>query len=88
VNSASGRWQEIAPSAYPWEREALEFIRTRLPDHDPYLAWSSFEFVGQDGSINEVDLLVLSPNGLFLIEIKSRPGVVAAACKGGPKAKA
>lgn len=26
------------------------------------------------GSINEVDLLVLSPAGLFLIEIKSQPG--------------
>lgn len=77
MNAASGRWQEIAPSAYPWEREALDFVRSELPDHDPYLAWSNFEFVGQDGSINEIDLLVLSPNGLFLIEIKSRPGEVS-----------
>lgn len=77
VNAASGRWQEIAPSAYPWEREALDFVRSELPDHDPYLAWSNFEFVGQDGSINEIDLLVLSPNGLFLVEIKSRPGEVS-----------
>lgn len=29
------------------------------------------------GKVNEVDALVLSPTGLFLIEIKSRPGVVA-----------
>lgn len=77
MDAASGRWQEIAPSAFPWEREALDFVRTRLPDHDPYLAWSNFEFVGQDGSINEIDLLALSPNGLFLIEVKSRPGEVA-----------
>src|SRR5262249_38324342 len=27
-----------------------------------------------DGSINEVDLLVFTPQGFFLVEIKSRPG--------------
>ena len=36
--------------------------------------WSNFEFIADDGSINEVDLLVFSPAGFFLIEIKSRPG--------------
>jgi hypothetical protein len=71
------RWKAIAESQFPWERDALTYVRERLPDHDPYQAWSNFEFVGQDGSINEVDLLVLSPNGLFLIEIKSRPGTVS-----------
>jgi hypothetical protein len=29
------------------------------------------------GSINEVDLLVFTPQGFFLVEIKSRPGVLA-----------
>jgi serine/threonine protein kinase len=71
------RWKAIAESQFPWERDALTYVRERLPDHDPYQAWSNFEFVGQDGSINEVDLLVLAPNGLFLIEIKSRPGTVS-----------
>jgi serine/threonine protein kinase len=70
------RWVEISPSGYPWEREALAFIRERLPDHDPYRAWSNFEFIAGDGSINEVDLLVLTPKGFFLVEIKSRPGKV------------
>ena len=28
------------------------------------------------GSINEVDLLVLTPKGFYLVEIKSRPGIV------------
>jgi serine/threonine protein kinase len=70
----SDRWQEITPSQFPWEREALAFIRDRLPDHDPYRAWSNFEFIADDGTINEVDLLVLTPAGFFMIEIKSRPG--------------
>ena len=70
------RWHAINESQYPWERDALDFVRERLPDHDPYAAWANFEFVSQDGGINEVDLLVLSPNGLFLVEIKSRQGTV------------
>jgi serine/threonine protein kinase len=73
---SSERWKVIAESRYPWEREALEFVRQRLPDHDPYRAWANFEFIAEDGSINEVDLLVLTPKGFFLVEIKSRPGVV------------
>lgn len=70
------RWKTISPSNFPWEREALDFIRERLPDRDPFRAWSNFEFISDDGSINEVDLLVLTPQGFFLVEIKSRPGII------------
>lgn len=70
------QWKQITPSDYSWEREALAFLRQALPDHDPYRAWSNFEFIAQDGSINEVDLLVLTPKGCFLVEIKSHPGVM------------
>lgn len=71
------RWQEIAPSQFAWEREALAFLRDGLPDHEPYRAWSNFEFIADDGTINEVDLLVLTPGGVFLVEIKSRPGEIS-----------
>ena len=64
----------VAESGYPWEREALEFVRAKFPTHEPYRAWSNFEFIADDGSINEVDLLVFTSEGFFLIEIKSRPG--------------
>lgn len=67
-------WKQITPSDYAWEREALEYLREALPDHDPYRAWSNFEFIAQDGSINEVDLLVLTPKGCFLVEVKSHSG--------------
>lgn len=72
----SDRWQEITPSQFPWEREALGFIRDRLPDHDPYRVWSNFEFIADDGSVNEVDLLVVTPAGFFMVEIKSKPGTL------------
>lgn len=70
-------WKQITPSDFSWEREALEFLRAQLPDHEPYRAWANFEFIAQDGSINEVDVLVLTPKGLFLVEIKSHPGEIS-----------
>jgi serine/threonine protein kinase len=51
-------------------------VRRQFPDHEPYRAWANFEFIADDGSINEVDLLVCTPQGFFLIEIKSHEGRV------------
>ncbi|MGH7916699.1 MAG: protein kinase domain-containing protein, partial [Candidatus Binataceae bacterium] len=70
------RWQAITKSSFEWERNALNFIRERLPDEDPYAAWSNFDFLADDGRIYEVDLLILVPRGLFLIEVKSTPGTL------------
>lgn len=70
-------WKAIAPSRFPWEQEALDFVFEHFPAQDNYLAWSNFEFIADDGSINEVDLLVVCPQGAFLTEIKSRPGTVS-----------
>jgi hypothetical protein len=72
----SPRWTAVQESEFPWEREALSFLRDRLPDAEPLRAWSNFEFIGDDGSINEVDLLVVSLYRIYLVEIKSRPGRV------------
>jgi serine/threonine protein kinase len=68
-------WTEGA-SPWPHEREALGFIRPRLPNHEPYRAWNNVEFIAEDGSVNEVDLLVVTGRGFFLVEIKSWPGVL------------
>ena len=70
-------WYVISPSPFPWEQEALEYIEAQFPSHEPYRAWSNFEFIADDGSLNEVDLLVFTPQGFFLIEIKSNPGVLS-----------
>lgn len=73
---SSTNWTTVTESSFPHEREALEFIRARFPGTDKYRAWSNFEFIADDGSVNEVDLFVLTPMGIFLIEIKSRPGTI------------
>jgi serine/threonine protein kinase len=71
------RWTAVSQSAFEWEREALDFLRENLPDHEPWRAWSNFEFIDDDGRVNEVDALILTPACLILIEAKSRPGTVA-----------
>jgi serine/threonine protein kinase len=70
------RWKVITPSEFPWEQEAFDFIRSQLPDADPYFAWQGFNFISDQGSIYEVDVLVHTPFGFFLIEVKSRPGLL------------
>jgi hypothetical protein len=72
----SERWMTVTDPQFPWERSALAYLRERLPDQDPFRAWSNFEFIAEDGSINEVDLLLVSLYKIYLVEIKSRPGRV------------
>ena len=69
-------WMTLSRSRFPWEQEALDFVFERFPAQDNYRAWANFEFIADDGSINEVDLLVACPQGIFLIEIKSQPGTL------------
>ena len=61
-----GRWTTVGQSAFEWEREALDFLREHLPDREPWRAWSNFEFIDDEGRVNEVDALVLTPVGLVL----------------------
>ena len=60
---SSNRWHTIAESQFPWERDALDYLRERLPDQEPFRAWSNFEFIADDGSVYEVDLVVLTAAG-------------------------
>lgn len=70
------RWKSFAESKFPHEREALEFLAQGLPDSDPVVLYSNFEFIADDGSVNEIDALVVTRAGVFLVEIKSRGGIV------------
>ena len=70
---SDGLWTEVEPSLHAHEREALDFVRRRLPNNEPWRAWSNFTFVNSSGRPSEVDLLVVAPSGIYLIEIKSYP---------------
>lgn len=63
-------------SDHAHEQEALEFMRRVLPDTPTVLAWELVEFVDPStGRLLEIDALVLGYRALYLIEIKSGPGV-------------
>ncbi|MEV1330919.1 BREX system serine/threonine kinase PglW [Micromonospora costi] len=72
----SPRWEQINASSYPWEQDGLRELAGYLPDTDPYHVWANVEFVGADGSINEVDALVLTPSGLYVLELKHWQGEI------------
>ena len=76
---APRNWDVITTSSHPHEQRGLEFLWSNLPDHEPYKGWSNFEFTGLDGSQNEVDALVVSKQGLFLLELKAHPGYLVRA---------
>jgi serine/threonine protein kinase len=45
-----------------------------MPPTEPHRAWATFSFTALSGRINECDLLIAVPAGLYLVEIKSHPG--------------
>lgn len=70
------RWKQFAESQYAHEREALTYLSDALPDRDPNFLYTNFEFIADDGSVNEIDALVVTQAGVFLLELKSRGGIV------------
>ncbi|MDG9716038.1 BREX system serine/threonine kinase PglW [Streptomyces sp. DH24] len=71
-----GRWVTVTESEFDHERRGLEAIREKLPDSDPWRAWSNFTFTANTGHVREVDLLVVAPGGLCMIELKDWHGAV------------
>ncbi|WP_460428417.1 NERD domain-containing protein [Azotobacter armeniacus] len=71
------RWHTLAESGFAWERKALNWLRAQLSDRDPWYVWSNFELIDNQGKVNEVDALVLSPAGLFLVEFKNHSGKIS-----------
>jgi len=75
MDATSPRWQQVTPSQHSWEADALDGLRALLPDADPFRVWTNFEFT-DGGRIHEADALVITPKGVFLVEIKSWSGRV------------
>lgn len=75
MEATSPRWTQVTPSQHSWEADALEALRSLLPDADPFRVWTNFEFT-DGGRIHEADALAITPKGVFLIEIKSWSGRV------------
>lgn len=73
---ADDRWIEVTASQFEHEREGLEYLRERIPQHSPYRVWTNFEFRDTHGGWHEVDALMLGQDALYLIELKHFYGTI------------
>jgi len=73
-----GRWTTVTQSEFDHERRGLDAIRTRLPDVGPWYSWSNFTFTASTGHVREVDLLVVAPSGVLMVELKEWHGLLTA----------
>ncbi|MEU0427267.1 BREX system serine/threonine kinase PglW [Streptomyces canus] len=71
---ARERWFQPRRSSFAWEQEGLNHVRQLMPQAEPYRAWATFQFTGSSGRVNECDLLIAVPGGLYLLELKGHPG--------------
>ncbi|WP_234018840.1 MULTISPECIES: BREX system serine/threonine kinase PglW [unclassified Streptomyces] len=74
--AARERWFQPRRSGFRWEQEGLDHVRQLMPAAEPYRAWATFQFTGVTGRINECDLLIAVPGGVYLLELKGHPGRV------------
>ncbi|MER6470311.1 BREX system serine/threonine kinase PglW [Streptomyces collinus] len=70
------RWFQPRRSGFQWEQEGLDHLRGLMPKTEPFRAWATFQFTAASGRINECDVLVAVPGGLYLLELKGHPGRV------------
>lgn len=76
MDSSSKQWRSLGDAASPEEAEALSAVRALLPDNAVTHAWANLSFLDLDGRTAEVDLLLLSTVGLFVVELKGWHGTI------------
>lgn len=76
MDANSPNWQQVARSEHSRETDALNRLREMLPDAAPIRGWTNFQFTN-GGRIHEVDALVVTAKGGFVIEEKSWTGSVS-----------
>jgi hypothetical protein len=61
------RWTAVSDSDYAWEAERVAWLQGRRPDSEAFRGWSNFEFVSQNGTVNEGDALILTQTKFLLV---------------------
>lgn len=72
----SNHWFELGDAATPAERAALDKFKALLPTDAVTFAWSNLTFIDATGRTNEVDVLLLTQQGLFVVELKGWHGTL------------
>jgi serine/threonine protein kinase len=72
----SKQWHPLGDAATPAEAEALLAIKALLPDDPVTHAWPNVSFVDLNGRTAEVDLVLLTRVGFFVVELKGWHGTI------------
>ena len=75
MDRESANWRPMGEPATSEEAAALDTFRKLLPD-DGVVAWTNVFFTDSQGASHEVDAILLSSSGLFLIEFKGWHGQI------------
>lgn len=67
-------WKVMGEPATPAEAAALDAFRELLPDDGITTAWVNLTFISDRGRTAEVDVLLLTTNGMYLVELKGWHG--------------
>lgn len=76
MRTDSPLWRVMGDAAQAQEAEALDKIRQLLPDDGIARAWANVTFTDNQGRLNEVDVLLLTRSGLFVVELKGWHGEI------------
>ena len=76
MKADSPHWKVMGPPATPEEAAALEAFREVLPDDGRTTAWVNLTFIDENARTAEIDVLLLSPVGLFCVELKGWHGTI------------
>ena len=69
-------WKVMGEPATPAEAAALDAFRELLPDDGITTAWVNLTFINDQGRTAEVDVLLLTTQGMYLVELKGWHGTI------------
>lgn len=76
IKRDSPLWKVMGEPASPAEAAALDAFRKLLPDDGITTAWVNLTFINDHGRTAEVDVLLLTTQGMYLVELKGWHGVI------------
>lgn len=74
MKADSTHWIVMGPPATPAEEAALDAFRELLPEDGITTGWVNLTFIDNNGRSAEVDVLLLTRAGMFIVELKGWHG--------------
>lgn len=74
MKADSSYWIVMGPPATPAEKVALDAFREVLPEDGITTAWVNLTFIDNNGRSGEIDVLLLTRSGLYVVELKGWHG--------------